>query len=79
MPPIWANLGAQNQAALAREALQGNGRIAVGAPNWRLGGANAGMQASLSPAEGKARRLRVDMVWRERRWLVTGLTLEQAP
>lgn len=78
-PPIWANLGAQRQASLAREALRGNGRIAVGTPDWRLGGASAGMQASLTPGDGRARRLRVDMVWREQRWLVTGLALEQAP
>lgn len=78
-PPIWANLGAQKQASRAREALQGNGRIAVGTRDWRLGGANAGMQATLTPADGKAQHLRVDLVWREQRWLVTGLALEQAP
>jgi len=79
MPPIWANLSSQTQASRAREALQGNGRVDVGAPNWRVGGSSATMQASLSPGSGEARRLRVDLVWREQRWLVTGLSLEQAP
>jgi len=37
------------------------------------------MQASLTPAGGQSRRLRVDLVWRDQRWLVSGLSLEQAP
>jgi len=79
MPPIWANLSAQNQASGAREALKGSGRVAIGTPNWRVRGGTADMQASLTQGDGKARRLRVDLVWREQRWLVTGLALEQAP
>ena len=79
IPPIWANYATQTQASRAREALQGGGRIAVGAPDWRVGGSSAAMQASLTPRGGAARRLRVDLVWREQRWLVTGLALEQAP
>jgi len=79
VPPIWANLASQTQASRAREALQGAGRVAVGTPNWRVGDNSAAMQANLTPRDGSARRLRVDMVWREQRWLVTGLTLEQAP
>ena len=79
VPPIWANLAAQTQASRARDALQGNGRVAVGTPDWRVGDNSAAMQASLTPRDGAARRLRVDMVWREQRWLVTGLALEQAP
>jgi hypothetical protein len=79
MPPIWANLSAQKQASAARGALQGSGRVAVGSPDWQVGGSTAAMQASLTPRDGSARRLRVDMVWREQRWLVTGLALEQMP
>lgn len=79
MPPIWANLAAQTQASRAREALQGDGRVEVGPPDWRVGGTSAAMQASLTPRDGGVRRLRVDMVWREQRWLVTSLALEQAP
>jgi hypothetical protein len=79
MPPIWANLSAQKQASAAREALQGNGRVAVGSPDWQLGGSSAAMQASLTPGRGGARRLRAEMVWREQRWWVAGLSLEQAP
>ena len=78
VPPIWANVASQTQASRAREALQGAGRVDVGTPNWRVGDNSAAMQASLTPRDGDARRLRVDMVWREQRWLVTGLTLEQA-
>lgn len=79
VPPIWANVASQTQASRAREALQGAGRVDVGTPNWRVGDNSAAMQASLTPRDGAARRLRVDMVWREQRWLVTGLSLEQAP
>jgi hypothetical protein len=79
MPPIWANLTAQHQASGARQAMQGSGRVAVGTPDWRVGGSTAAMQASLTPAGGQARRLQVDLVWREQRWLVSGLSLEQAP
>jgi len=79
MPPIWANLSAQNQASGARQAMQGGGRVAVGTPDWHVGGSTAAMQASLTPAGGQARRLRVDLVWRDQRWLVSGLSLEQAP
>jgi hypothetical protein len=79
MPPIWANLSAQKQASAAREALQGDGRVAVGSPDWQLGGSSAAMQASLTPGRGGARRLRAEMVWREQRWWVAGLSLEQAP
>ena len=79
VPPIWANVASQTQASRARDALQGAGRVDVGTPNWRVGENSAAMQASLTPRDGGARRLRVDMVWREQRWLVTGLVLEQAP
>lgn len=78
VPPIWANVASQTQASRAREALQGAGRVTVGTSNWRVGDNSAAMQASLTPRDGSARRLRVDMVWREQRWLVTGLVLEQA-
>lgn len=78
MPPIWANYAAQTQASHAREALQGHGRVVVGQPDWRVGDHSAAMQASLTPGGGDARRLRVDMVWREQRWLIQSLALEQA-
>jgi len=79
VPPIWANVASQTQASRAREALQGAGRVDVGTPNWRVGDNSAAMQASLTSRDGSIRRLRVDMVLREQRWLVTGLVLEQAP
>ena len=79
MPPIWANYAAQAQASQARAALEGGGRVAVGAPDWRVGASSAAMQASLTPRDGDARRLRVDLVWREQRWLVSALALEHGP
>lgn len=78
MPPIWDNPNVQLQAVQARSALQETGRTPVGEPHWRIGGGAAAMSAELNTGDVR-RRLKVDLVWREQRWLVSHVNLEKAP
>lgn len=75
VPPIWASVSAQGQASQARASLQG-GRARPGDPRWRIGGSDATMTANMGIDGSDARRLRVELVWRDQRWLVQSLALE---
>lgn len=76
-PPIWDNTAIQAQALQLGTYLQEGGFVRAGEPNWRISGASAVMAVNLQ-AEQNVRRLRVELVWREQRWLVSGLSMEQA-
>lgn len=74
-PPIWNSPAIQSSADLLRQDLHAEGRVRLGRPQWRIGSRGA----SLTVPAGSERRGRVtaDLVFREGRWLVTGLSVEQ--
>lgn len=73
-PPIWDHLGAQAQANRLRDEF-GERRLRVGESNWQLDDDAAAMLAEVTSSTGNAHQLRVDLVWREQRWLVSGIAL----
>ena len=76
-PPIWASLTAERGATQLRADLVGQGEPRMEPPHWRVGEKVAAMHAALQYADGNAGRLTADLVWRDQRWLVTGLSVER--
>lgn len=75
IPPIWDSLTAQQRAVRLRESLQAGGATRAGEPQWRV----AGEDASLRTGFGDRAQVRAQLVWRDQRWLVSGVALEQSP
>jgi len=76
-PPIWSSTVAQSGAAELRDDLHGRGDLKIADVHWRVGEKVAALQANLRYANGNKGRLSADLVWREQRWLVTGLSVER--
>lgn len=72
VPPIWDSLTAQQRAMTLRDTLKAADAVAD-EPEWRV----AGGEATLRAAFGEGRRLRAQLVWRDQRWLVSAVALEQ--
>lgn len=77
IPPIWGSLATQRGAAQLREDLRVKGNVKVDAPNWRVGDNLAAMRANIRYGDGSVGRLSADLVWREQRWLISGLSVER--
>ena len=74
-PPIWDSMAAQQRALGLRERLHERGRLRAGEPHWRVGNEDA----SLRTLYGEQAQVRAQFVWRDQRWLVSGVALEEAP
>lgn len=74
-PPIWNSPAIQSSADQLRQDLHRAGRQRFGAAQWKIGEQTAVVSAPTG--QGARGRLSADLVWREGRWLVTGLSLEQ--
>lgn len=75
LPPIWDSLAAQQRAVRLRDSLQASGETRAGDPQWRVEPEDAALQAVF----GDHAQVRAQLVWREQRWLVSGVALERAP
>ncbi len=78
VPPIWSSPDIQAQAVRMRASLQDENRVRGSEPHWRVGGDTAVMSTQLQAGDAQ-RQLRVALVWREQRWLVRSMALEQVP
>ena len=79
-PPIWSSPGIQSSADRLREDMHGAGRVRLSGPQWQIGNQSAVLTSSyvVQGNEADAGRLTADLVWREDRWLVVGLSIERA-
>lgn len=82
-PSIWSSPGIQSSADLLRRDMHGAGRVRLSGPQWRIGEKSAVLTSGYK-VEGKDvgagnGQLTADMVWRDDRWLVVGLSIERAP
>src|SRR5690606_7653997 len=81
-PPIWNSPVIMSSADGLRHDLHSLGRARIGAPQWRIGNDAASFASDyrVDGIDGPEVRgvLTASMVWRENRWLVVGLGVEQA-
>lgn len=87
-PPVWNDATGQIGAERQRNALHDRARLPsagdfeVDAPTWRMSGVSAALNAGYRLRTGRgvseSGRLSLDMVWREKMWLVTRVELEPA-
>ena len=79
-PPIWNSPGIQSSAGQLRGELLRDGRVRLGAPEWRIGNDSASVTASFRADGANARvgSVSAQLVWRDGQWLVTGLSMERA-
>ena len=80
LPPIWNSPAIQSSAGRLRHELHANGDLRLSPPQWRIQQASAALSATYTlqgDAVGSG-LLSADLVWREGRWLVTGMSVEQA-
>jgi hypothetical protein len=80
-PPIWNSPAIMSSASGMREELHARGQARLDAPRWRIGATSATMTTAYRGKGNEAATagvLTVDMVWRENRWLVTGLSVENS-
>ena len=75
LPPIWDSLAAQQRALNLRNTLQASGDTRAATPQWRIEPEDAALQATF----GDSAQVRAQLVWRDQRWLVSGVALERAP
>ena len=75
VPPIWASMGAQQRALGLRDRLHASGELRAGEPHWRVGSEEAALQAVF----GGDAQVTAQLVWREQRWLVSGVAMDDVP
>ena len=75
VPPIWDSMAAQQRALGLRERLHERGQLRAGEPHWRVGNEDA----ALRTLYGEQAQVLAQFVWRDQRWLVSGVALEEAP
>lgn len=77
--PIWNSPAIQSSADGLRQELLGAGQARFSAAKWRIGNHSAVLTSNYAmPGEtAETGRLTADLVWRESRWLVTGLSMER--
>ena len=63
-----------------RQDLHGGGHARLSAAKWRIGNETAVLVSGykMQGSEVEAGMLTADLVWREGRWLVTGVSMERA-
>jgi len=79
-PPIWNSPAIMSSANGMRDELHAQGLAGLDAPQWRIDASSAtmttayrGKGAAEPTADGL---LTVEMIWRENRWLVTGISMQ---
>lgn len=77
VPPIWNHLDAQRGAQHIRAGMQDTPPTRIGDPQWRIGAAQATVDAPLTFQDGLAGRLSASMVWRNEQWLIDSLSMER--
>ena len=77
VPPIWDSLSAERAAAQIRSSIGRGQGPRFDAPDWRISDAEAAFQTGLRFSDGREGRLRARLTWREQRWLVSDLSVEQ--
>jgi hypothetical protein len=80
-PPIWSSPGIQSSADLLRQDMHGAGRVRLSGPEWQIGEKTAVLTSGYA-VQGKddgagTGNLTADLVWRDDRWLVVGLSIER--
>jgi hypothetical protein len=80
-PPIWSSPGIQSSADLLRQDMHGAGRVRLSGPQWQIGEKSAVLTSGYA-VQGKddgagTGSLTADLVWRDDRWLVVGLSIER--
>ena len=78
-PSIWNSPSIQVGADLLRNELQGQGRVTLLEPEWRVAEESAAMTARyrINGDDSWVGQVTADLVWREGRWLVIGLSMER--
>ena len=77
VPPIWDSMSVQQAAARMRGDLAALGAGGIAEPVLRMGENEAQMTAEILYRDGRQGRLDASLVWREQRWLVSRLGMEQ--
>ena len=77
VPPIWDSVSAERAATQIRSSIARGQGPRFETPTWRIAHADAALQASLRFHDGREGRLRARLTWREQRWLVSDLSMEQ--
>lgn len=78
-PAIWNSPVIQSSADRMRQDLHEAGRVRLSAGQWQIGNENAVLTSAyaVQGENASAGRMTADMVWREDRWLVIGLSMER--
>lgn len=78
-PPIWNSPSIQAGAERLRNELHDQGTVALAQPEWRVAREAAAMTARYRTlgAHSGSGQVTADLVWREGRWLVTGLGMDR--
>ena len=78
-PPIWNSPSIQAGADRLRSDLHGQGRPKLAQPDWRIAKDVAAMTTAyrVSGDDSRIGQVTADLVWREGRWLVTGLSMDR--
>ena len=78
-PAIWNSPVIQSSANRMRQDLHDTGRVRLSAGQWQIGNENAVLTSAyaVQGENASAGRMTADMVWREDRWLVIGLSMER--
>lgn len=81
-PPIWSSPVIQSSADLLRQDMHGAGRVRLSGSQWLIGERSAVLKSDyVSQGRGAVAgngRLTADLVWRDGRWLVVGLSIERS-
>lgn len=79
-PPIWSSPAIQSSADQLRRDMHGSQRVNPSGRQWQIGNRSAVLTSAyvVRGEAGGTGRLTADLVWREDRWLVTGLSMERA-
>lgn len=77
-PPIWNSPGIQSSADRLRQDMHGGGRVRLSGTQWQIGAQSAVLRAGYVVQGSGTGHLTADLVWREDRWLVVGLSIERA-
>lgn len=80
-PPIWNSPAIQSSAEQMRHELHDQGRARFSAAQWRIGNQTAMLISGykVEQTDAETGMVTADLVWREGRWLVTGVSMERAP
>ena len=78
-PQIWNSPAIQSSASRLREDLHGGGGVRLSDSQWRIGNESAVLTSGyvVRGHDAGNGRLTADLVWREDRWLVIGLSIER--